>query len=171
MAYSSNKPLAALEYLTSNRVDILVTDIRMPIMTGLELAKNALNAYPELKVVFVSGYEDFHYARQALHLKAGGYLLKPLDDDEVLETLRTVVAGLDASRQGRERASNRILDSFGFIKSDFLMHVMEGSIDRATVNAFLEQYPVVHPGRPLAAVIVEIDSTGSPEGLARDAGS
>jgi two-component system response regulator YesN len=122
IVYSSNKPLAALNYIHEHELDILVTDIKMPVMSGLELAKIALQAHQRLKVVFISGYEDFHYAKQAMVLKADGYILKPVDDDEIIAALKAIVACLDAQRlQENERLedASASLDSIKQHKSEW----------------------------------------------------
>jgi YesN/AraC family two-component response regulator len=90
-----------LEQLTAD-IDILLTDISMPIMTGLELAEKAKSRHPGLKVLFISGYEDFHFARKAITVGAEAYVLKPVDDAELIVILRQLVERLD-----RERATER----------------------------------------------------------------
>ncbi|QGQ95187.1 response regulator [Paenibacillus psychroresistens] len=87
---SLNSGFEALDYLKEYPIDILVSDIKMPIMSGLELASRALEMYPKLRIVFVSGYEDFHYAKKAIQLNASGYVLKPFNDDEMIQVLSDV---------------------------------------------------------------------------------
>ncbi|EFM10083.1 two component transcriptional regulator, AraC family [Paenibacillus curdlanolyticus YK9] len=156
IVYSSTKPLAALSYIQENEIDILITDIKMPVMSGLELAKAALQKNAGLKVMFISGYQDFEYAKQALHLKADGYILKPVDDDEVIETLKRVVAALD-ERARFEKATDANLESFEFVKHNFLLHLMEGTIEEETLQAFMRKYPVEVSVDRAHAVIIEID--------------
>lgn len=158
IAYMGNKPLAALQYIQNHEIDILITDIKMPVMSGLELARMSLQRHPALKVVFVSGYEDFEYAKQALHLKADGYILKPVDDDEIMKTLQGVVAELvEKSALDDMSSKNETLERFDFIKQDFLKHVIEGSIDTATLQSFTKIYPLPHRVETSNAVIVEMD--------------
>ena len=80
----------ALDMLQQYRPDILITDIRMPGMDGLELIKNAKKICPELEIIIISGYAHFEYARNALSLGVGNYLLKPIKQDELNETLRKI---------------------------------------------------------------------------------
>lgn len=56
----------ALEYVSAHSVDILFTDVRMPIMDGLQLTKEALKLHPKLKVILFSGFAEFEYAKTAL---------------------------------------------------------------------------------------------------------
>ncbi|MFD2332031.1 helix-turn-helix domain-containing protein [Cohnella sp. GCM10020058] len=82
----------ALEHMRAAPPDILVTDIKMPLMGGLELAKHARELNPRMKIVIISGYDDFEYARTAIELSATAYLLKPLDFRALLETLQNVAS-------------------------------------------------------------------------------
>ncbi len=70
-----------LEYLSRNPVDVVFTDISMPVMSGMELAEILYREYPEVKVVFLSGYADFKYAQQALKFGVSDYVLKPVKTD------------------------------------------------------------------------------------------
>ncbi|WP_068607239.1 response regulator [Paenibacillus swuensis] len=79
-----NSGFSALDHMKNRSVDILVTDVNMPRMSGIELARAALEMNPSLKVIFVSGYEDFHYAQSALQMGACSYVLKHVDDVEFL---------------------------------------------------------------------------------------
>ena len=103
----------ALKMLEQQPVDLLITDIRMPGMDGLELIKNAKKICPELEIIIISGYAHFEYARNALSLGVGNYLLKPIKQDELNETLRKIGERLDAkkSAQGMEMAERRVSES------------------------------------------------------------
>ncbi|MCH1638659.1 response regulator [Paenibacillus timonensis] len=86
---------SACELMERQAVDILVTDVNMPHMSGLELARRAMDRRPDVRVVFVSGHQDFHYVKQALSLKACSYVLKPMDDDELVASLRQITLELE----------------------------------------------------------------------------
>ncbi|WP_127532923.1 helix-turn-helix domain-containing protein [Paenibacillus kobensis] len=155
IVYSTTKPLAALAYIQNNEIDILISDIKMPVMTGLELAKNALERNPELKVLFISGYQDFEYAKQALYMKADGYILKPVDDDEIIRTLQGIVQSLD--ERARVELPDIPMESIRFIKQNFVQQLMEGPVDAASLQAFMNQYPLELSSSSVVGVIVEID--------------
>ncbi len=76
-------------------VDIVITDIKMPFVTGLELAKNLKESYPLIQIIFLSGFDDFDYAKQAIQLDAVAYLLKPLSYTELKEALYKAKDRLD----------------------------------------------------------------------------
>ena len=70
---------AAMGILTSRKVDLLFSDIKMPYMNGLELAEKARELAPEMEIVIFSGYNDFTYARDAMRYGVVDYVLKPVD--------------------------------------------------------------------------------------------
>lgn len=80
-------------------VDIVITDIKMPFVTGLELAKNLKESYPLIQIIFLSGFDDFDYAKQAIQLDAVAYLLKPLSYTELKEALYKAKDRLDTTNQ------------------------------------------------------------------------
>jgi two-component system, response regulator YesN len=78
----------ALDYFKKQCPDILITDIKMPVMDGLELARLALDIHPSLKIIFISSYSDFDYVREGLKLGAVDYLLKPtLEPEDLLQLI------------------------------------------------------------------------------------
>lgn len=79
---SFSNPLLALEYIKGNPVDFVLSDVRMPDMTGIEFMKQALSHNNHLVFAFVSGYADFSYVQQALRRGAYDYLLKPVSPED-----------------------------------------------------------------------------------------
>jgi two-component system response regulator YesN len=76
--------------------DLLVTDIRMPVMGGLELIERIREANPDMRVIIVSGYSEFEYARRGLELGVDEYILKPVDPQVLAEALRRVRIRLES---------------------------------------------------------------------------
>lgn len=77
----------AIEFINNNHIDLVITDIRMPQMSGLELIEEIKKTKPHLKFIIISGYAEFEYVKQAIDRKVDGYLLKPVDEDELIEAL------------------------------------------------------------------------------------
>ena len=85
----------ALELVRELMPSLLITDIRMPVMDGIELLTHARDAFPDMKFIIISGFSDFEYAREAIQLKVFDYLLKPVsqtDINDVLEKLTKTLA-------------------------------------------------------------------------------
>lgn len=81
----------ALEHIRSNQVDILITDIKMPIMGGMELIREVYKDFPHLKIIILSGYGEFEYAQNALKMGVCEYLLKPISKDDFDEAIEKVL--------------------------------------------------------------------------------
>ena len=87
----------AVELVERYLPDLLITDIKMPVLGGLELVERIRRTNPELRVVIVSGYSEFEYARRAIELGVDDYILKPIDVENLREILRRVRIRLEAS--------------------------------------------------------------------------
>lgn len=88
--------LSALESMTDEMPDILMTDIKMPGMDGLELVERAMTLNPELQCVILSGHDAFAFAQRAIHMGVRDYLLKPCTKEEMEQALAAVCARLEA---------------------------------------------------------------------------
>lgn len=80
-----------VEYLHNNTADIIITDIRMPDMDGLNIARYVHEQFPECAVVVETGYEDFQYAREALRYNVKDYLTKPINEEELLKCIHKII--------------------------------------------------------------------------------
>ncbi|SFG63846.1 response regulator transcription factor [Oribacterium sp. WCC10] len=83
--------LEALEKARETRPDLVVSDIRMPEMDGLQLGEKLVELYPEIKLIYLTAYSDFEYARKALRVGASDYLLKPFEDGELEATIQRLI--------------------------------------------------------------------------------
>lgn len=87
LAAQAGDGIEALEMLAQNRVDIVVSDIRMPGMDGLALAESIARQYPETRVILLTGYPDFDYAQKAIACGVVDFVLKPLSLDNLKRAL------------------------------------------------------------------------------------
>lgn len=95
----------ALEALARQDVDLILSDIRMPGMDGLELSRVISERFPAKRIVMLSGYDEFEYARQALRLGVRDYLLKPVDIDELMLVIRKIRHELAEERAEKWRTA------------------------------------------------------------------
>lgn len=91
MPVQSESAIKALEILKSDAIDILFTDIKMPMMSGIELIKQALSIKPQLQIVIYSAYSEFEYARTAMEMGVKNYLLKPIIITKFVELMRSII--------------------------------------------------------------------------------
>lgn len=85
----------ALELVQAGQPDVLMTDIRMPVMDGMELIKQMHLYHPRVSKIITSGYADFEYARQAIQFGVTDYLLKPISADELRQVLSRVKTAIE----------------------------------------------------------------------------
>lgn len=96
----------ALDWLEGHYADICITDIRMPLMDGLELIGHLNSRYPWMSSIIVSSYDDFSYARSGLELGAVDYLLKPVSEENLYKVLDKAFRRI---RESRNHAANELL--------------------------------------------------------------
>ncbi len=107
----------ALEILRKFAPDIIVTDIKMPVINGLALIQRAKEAYPGVKCVIVSGYGDFIFTHEALMLQVDEYVMKPIDGEEFSKILDKLTKEADCYRvQMEEVALWRLIHDGGMAK-------------------------------------------------------
>lgn len=85
----------ALAKIKVLRPDFILTDVQMPFINGIELAKQVKTLHPEIKIVFMSYYNDFEYLKSAIDLNAYGYILKPFISEEVSEVFMNLIKEVD----------------------------------------------------------------------------
>lgn len=93
----------AIRMIEQLRPQVVFTDISMPVMGGMELIKEIRQVNPSTVIVIISGYSDFTYAREAIRYSVFNYLLKPLDDESLAETLFDIRQSLSYLGPGRKR--------------------------------------------------------------------
>lgn len=82
--------LAALEKIKTSKYDVVITDIRMPVMDGLEMIESIRKADTDISFIIISGYDDFTYAKKAIKYNVEDYILKPIDENEFIELLNKI---------------------------------------------------------------------------------
>jgi two-component system response regulator YesN len=91
----------ALSLISEILPDILITDIKMPFMDGIELARRVAHMMPWVKIIILSGHDEFEYARQAIRIGVSEYLLKPVTSATLFQALRTATAQIEEERDRR----------------------------------------------------------------------
>ncbi len=95
VAGEAENGMEALELVEKYEPDLLLTDIRMPFLTGIELARQVREVCPATQIAFLSGYDDFSYAQQAIQYNIISYLLKPISAMELTEELKKIREKID----------------------------------------------------------------------------
>ena len=97
--YEASDGKEALDIIRSNPIDIVLTDISMPVSDGIELMRILHNEFPAIKIIVISGYQNFDYARESLRNGAMDYLLKPINPDQLNALLKKTVSELNPEKE------------------------------------------------------------------------
>jgi two-component system, response regulator YesN len=126
----------ALAVIESQKPDILITDVKMPGMNGLILAQKASEIVPWIKVIFISGFDDFEYVKNALLINAYEYLLKPVDTDDLLTAIKKVVNERIKERKTEEENElliNKVNESKPLLKQKLIYDIIYGTSNNESI--------------------------------------
>lgn len=155
---SVNNALSACEIMEKETIDILVSDVNMPYMSGLELARIALERKPNIRIIFVSGYQEFSYVQQALSLKAYSYVLKPMNDSELISSLLKVKRDLDEEIKQRE-VELAYREMIPIVKSDILIRLLEREEEsEESLSHMMKSYGYDQMNWPIRVAVIELDN-------------
>ena len=121
----------ALEYIEQNPVDVVLSDINMPRMNGLELSRILGERFPEITVILLTGYDDFEYAQEAVRNQVREFLLKPITQNELSKVISTIKEELDIRKENKkahEILLAKLEQSFPLLKERFLCRIISGML-------------------------------------------
>ncbi len=116
--------------------DILLTDVKMPFMDGLELSRLVKKALPKTRIVILSGYNEFDYAKEAIKIGISDYLLKPIKSASLIEALKKVAEEIREERE-KTKLLERYFDTYEKY-TQFLDQTDYGGVDRKLIEDFLK---------------------------------
>ena len=135
----------ALELAKQYHPDLLISDIKMPFMTGLELAQNIHENFMQIKVVLFSGWDEFEFARSAIRYGVSEYMLKPIDYPEMNKLLKRIHEELEAeydARLDRERQKKIYQESLPLLRQRFFMQLLRSGKQMDNINQQMEALDV-----------------------------
>ena len=133
---NETKGVKELELVEKLQPDVVITDIKMPFMDGLTLARLAKKEIPGLKVVILSGYDDFNYAKQAIGIGVEDYLLKPITKNALIERLSEIRSRYEHEKTQKEYYEKFQREMQAYEKNssrDFFEALVDGSMDMMEV--------------------------------------
>ncbi|EOS65348.1 helix-turn-helix domain-containing protein [Oscillibacter sp. 1-3] len=156
--------LEALDLAEALEPDVVLTDIKMPFMDGLELCRILTERLPAAKFVVFSGFDEFEYAKRAIRMNVFEYILKPISAAELGGVLRRLKDRLDTERterQNTEALRRRYEESLPVLRELFYAHLLEGRVppDQAAERAARLELDVT--GDAWAAALAHVD--GAPD--------
>ena len=159
---SAANGVEALEFVEDHHPDVVLSDIRMPYMDGLEFAGQVLKLYPDINIIIFSGFDDFEFAKSAISLGVKDYLLKPIDTTELHDIFSKTKMRLDEERQRQnnmERLQQYYADSLPILRESFLIGLIEGNVDKNRLIEAVKNYGLKLQGPHYAVSVVHISDT------------
>ncbi|RAV19138.1 response regulator [Paenibacillus contaminans] len=159
----------ALLQLQHTPIQLAIVDINMPIIDGLTFAKLAQQDYPQLKIIILTGYGSFEYAKSAMRAGVADYLLKPLNVEEltdVLHKIRQRIEGETEQKRQNDRVVMTLRASDDILRQKFIQSLLDGTgaeaaKDEAKLRVFC---PRLIPDAPISVVVAGIDKHGADDG-------
>lgn len=136
--------------------DILITDIKMPFMDGLELSSFVKKTMPQVRIIMISGYQEFDFAKQAISIGIEEYVLKPVDSKELLNVLRKVAKNIEIEKKNLENlevTNKYIMENAELVKekvlNEVLMetippHLAASQLNTMKINLYSKHYTVMN---------------------------
>lgn len=112
----------ALDLLKQKQFDIMLTDIKMPFMDGLQLIEESVKLDPDMKTVIISGYGEFEYARKAMSFRVVDYVLKPVEPEAFEELMQKLISQVESRKRSREITEKGL----GYVKEHALYGLLNG---------------------------------------------
>ena len=139
----------ALELVEEYQPDVVMTDIKMPYMDGLELSTRIKAEFPETKILFFTGFDEFEYAREAVHLEVEEYILKPVNSMELVNVFTQLKLKLDqeiSEKRNVEILEKYYMESLPLLQRNFYTTLLEGRISEKELSGYLSDYRISFSG-------------------------
>lgn len=132
----------AIDKLETNHVNLIIADISMPRMDGLQLVKHVRDTYPHIRCILLTSYSDFSYAKQAISLGVENYLLKPFKPEEMDSTIRKAISNIVAHKRIMQTV---FLDNllYRWVKEDLSFDELAERAGHIGINLYFRNYCVL----------------------------
>ena len=132
----------AMEAIEKEQPDLLLTDINMPFVDGMELTKFVYENYPDTKVIIISGFDEFEYAKNAVKYQVLEYILKPITPMEFTETLLRVKKMFDERKESQrdmKKIRSAYVSNLPMVQGRYLHNLLNGTVDYAKLDEKQEE--------------------------------
>lgn len=139
VAGSATNGVKALELVEKLQPDVVLTDIKMPYMDGLELSRRLNREYPNIYIMLCTGFDEFEYAKEAVHLEIKEYMLKPVNATELSESLTNLKHTLDREREEKlnvKKLNDYFQEVLPKLQSNFFISLIEGRVEKHDYERF-----------------------------------
>ncbi|WP_090113865.1 helix-turn-helix domain-containing protein [Cohnella sp. OV330] len=164
--YKASSAREALDVMGDRKIDILMSDIKMPKMTGLELGDIVRQSWPECRIIYLTGFDDFHYIHHAVKNGAQNFVLKSEGDDQILTSVRQAIDYLEARTEMNSlliKANDIRRQQIAHHRSMYFTDLLEGQLpeNEMTESAFGTLGLTIDASKQIWLVIGRLDPDGN----------
>ncbi len=164
----ANNGVKALEMVEEFQPDVVMTDIKMPYMDGMELATRIKTEFPVTKILLFTGFDEFEYAKAAVHLEVEEYILKPVNAVELTNVFTQLKIKLDqeiSEKRNVEILEKYYMESLPVQQSNFYSTLIEGRIREEELPRYLADYQITFSGPFFCCLIIHTSSNQVPKDM------
>lgn len=150
----------ALEIAEKTAPDLIITDIKMPFMDGLELSSEIKARFPTTKIIVLTGFDEFEYAQKAIKLNVVEYVLKPVSSQELIDTLIKVKKQIDeeiAQKEDMQSLREYYKSSLPVLKEKFLSLLIMSKLEKSEIQKKSREYGINLDGEGFVVSVVSMD--------------
>ena len=152
--------IVALQLARELKPDVILTDIYMPLMDGIEFSKKVKELLPEIIVIFISGYNDFSYAQRAIELGIYRYLTKPVKTQDLIAVLDEASKELEhiqIQKNELKKINSLIRESMPILKERFLLNLVQGELQEKEIQSRSQYLGLDFRGNSFFSLVISLD--------------
>lgn len=160
--------IKALELVEELQPDVVMTDIKMPFMDGMELSRRIREGFPAIKILFFTGFDEFEYAKGAIQLEAEQYILKPVNAVELSDVYTRLKIKLDreiSEKRNVETLQKYYMDSLPVLQANFYTSLLEGRLGKEEISQYLSDYQISFSGPFFSCLVIHTSSSHIPDNM------
>ena len=156
----SSSALAALELVDALVPDVIITDVCMPVMDGLEFSKTVGEKHPQIKIIVLTGHEEFEFAKKGIKVGISDFLLKPINDEEIAKALTSIKEKITKERtlsRDYEKLKKQLEQNLPFLREKLFNELIQGGFDPAFINERLTYFDIKLKKAEFRTAVIEVE--------------
>ncbi len=158
IAAEASGTMEALDMVEEFHPDIIFVDICMPIIDGMEFSRRVLEKYPQIKIIILTGHDEFEYAKESIKIGVTDFLLKPINTDEIQKVLLRIRKKIEKEKLFKneyKKLKEQIEENFPYLKEKFYNDLLFGSLSETEIKEKLTYYSIEFEFQNFQIAVIE----------------